>query len=155
MPFDSTLLEAHIKKTIVVVLVFMLPVSISSVRSDSSGGSNHAPEPPYDSTVSTAFDIIHSSDVSAFSCLKYMGRLERQVWDKRVDGEPYINTFLFHAHYADGSYIKIVVNPEFENVDGLLFTLTEQPSESKTIIWKSRCFTRLFMRPGMTSYACR
>jgi len=117
MPFDRTLLVAWLKKIISGILVFILPMSISPVRSDNGGDRGYGLEPPFDSTVSTAFDIIQRSDVSSFSCLNYMGRLERQVWDKRVDGEPEINTFLFHAHYSDGTYIKIVLNPEFENVE--------------------------------------
>lgn len=74
-----------------------------------------AEEPPYGSTVDTVFDIIHASDPSAFSCLQYTGRGERQIWDKRVEDEPVVDAFLFVARYVDGTNIEIAINPEYEN----------------------------------------
>jgi hypothetical protein len=74
-----------------------------------------AEEPqPYGSTMDTVFDIIQTSDPSAFVCLQYMGRGDRQIWDKRVNGEPTVNAFLFVARYDDGTNIEIAINPEFE-----------------------------------------
>lgn len=70
--------------------------------------------PPYDSTVDTVFDIIHASDPTSFVCMEYAGRGERQIWDKRVDGEPVVEAFLFVARYDDGTSIEIAINPEFE-----------------------------------------
>lgn len=69
--------------------------------------------PPYDATVDTVFDIIRTSDPSAFVCLVSAGRGDRQIWDKRVDGEPVVNAFLFVAHYSDGTNIEIAINPEY------------------------------------------
>ncbi len=37
----------------------------------------------------------------------------QQVWDKRVDGEPVINAYVFDAHFSDGKVTKVVINPEF------------------------------------------
>ena len=73
-------------------------------------------KPPFGDTVGTVFDIITESDPSLFSCLEYTGRGERQVWDKRVDGEPTINAFLFRARYQDGADIEMIINPEFGSV---------------------------------------
>ena len=68
----------------------------------------------YDSTADTVFDIIQKSDPSTFSCLEYAGRGDRQIWDKRVDGEPIVSAFLFVARYNDGTKIEIAINPEYE-----------------------------------------
>jgi hypothetical protein len=70
-------------------------------------------QPPYDSTVDTAFDIIEASDPTTFACLAYVGRGQRQIWDKRVDNEPVVNAFLFLSRYDDGTSIEIAINPEF------------------------------------------
>lgn len=73
--------------------------------------------PPYDSTADTVFDIIEADDPSSFRCLTDIGRGARQIWDKRVDGEPVVEAFLFTADYSDGASIEIAVNPEFATVD--------------------------------------
>lgn len=73
--------------------------------------------PPYDSTADTVFDIIAADDPSSFRCLTDIGRGARQIWDKRVDGEPVVEAFLFTADYSDGASIEIAVNPEFATVD--------------------------------------
>ena len=70
-------------------------------------------QPPYGATMDTVFDIITISDPSTFACLEYVGRGDRQIWDKRVDGEPIVRAFLFDARYNDGTSIEIAVNPEF------------------------------------------
>ena len=74
-------------------------------------------KPPYSDTAGTVFDIIQASDPSVFSCLENAGRGERQIWDKRVDGEPVVNAFLFNSRYTDGTNIEIAINPEFETVE--------------------------------------
>ncbi len=71
-------------------------------------------EPPFSATVDTVFDIIQKNDPSVFTCLQYMGRGDRQIWDKRVDNEPVVNAFLFMSRYSDGANIEIAINPEFE-----------------------------------------
>lgn len=70
-------------------------------------------EPPFGDTAGTVFDIIARSDPSAFVCLELAGRGLRQIWDKRVDGEPVVDAYLFTARYSDGVVIEIRVNPEF------------------------------------------
>mgnify|MGYP001765650037 CR=1 FL=1 len=69
--------------------------------------------PVYDSTADTVFDIITAADPSAFVCLQPLGQAPRQIWDKRVDGEPVVNAHLFEARYSDGARIEVAVNPEF------------------------------------------
>ncbi|AVO39418.2 hypothetical protein [Pukyongiella litopenaei] len=72
-----------------------------------------SPEPPFDATADTVFDIIATGDASAFLCLEDRGREVRQMWDKRIDGERDLNAFLFVAHFSDSAPIDIVLNPEF------------------------------------------
>lgn len=74
-------------------------------------------KPPYDSTADTVFDIIRADDPTSFRCLTYAGQAPRQIWDKRVDGEPVVDAFLFNADYADGSTVEMAVNPEFASAD--------------------------------------
>lgn len=71
-------------------------------------------EPPFGDTAGTVFDIVRRDDPSAFVCLEPAGRGERQIWDKRVDGEPVVSAHLFVARYSDGAVIEIRVNPEFD-----------------------------------------
>lgn len=68
---------------------------------------------PFDNTAGTVFDIIRADDPTTFVCLDELGRAERQIWDKRVDGEPIVLAYLFQAQYADGASIEIAINPEF------------------------------------------
>ncbi|MES2664489.1 MAG: hypothetical protein V4712_00215 [Pseudomonadota bacterium] len=70
--------------------------------------------PPFGDTAGTVFDIITDTDPSAFVCLDPQGQGARQIWDKRVDGEPVVQAHLFAARYADGATIEIRVNPEFD-----------------------------------------
>lgn len=70
-------------------------------------------DPPFSDTAGTVFDIIQKGDPTAFVCLDASGRGERQIWDKRVDGEPVVNAYLFHARFSDGTNIEVAVNPEF------------------------------------------
>lgn len=70
--------------------------------------------PVYRWTKNTVFDIIRTTDDSTLSCLEYVGRDERSIWDKRVNGEPVVNAFVFVARYSDGANIEIAINPEFE-----------------------------------------
>lgn len=72
-----------------------------------------AANPLYSSTADTVFDIITVDDPSDYVCLKYQGRVTRQMWDKRVDGESDFEVFLFQAHFSNSAPIDIIVNPEF------------------------------------------
>ncbi len=71
-------------------------------------------KPPYGDTAGTVFDIITETDPTAFVCMQALGQAPRQIWDKRVDGEPVVDAHLFLARYADGAEIEIAVNPEFD-----------------------------------------
>lgn len=80
---------------------------------DYSADTSTKKQPLYDATVDTVFDIIRDSDESSFLCLVYAGRGDRQIWDKRVNDEPIVETFLFKARYRDAKDIEIAVNSEF------------------------------------------
>lgn len=80
------------------------------------GFASAQPDPPFSDTVGTVFDIIRMEDPSAFVCLRYDGRGARQIWDKRVDGEPVVEAYLFTARYSDGAVIEFALNPEFGTV---------------------------------------
>src|SRR5262245_11878564 len=67
----------------------------------------------YDSTVDTSFDIISEGDGSSFECLKFIGEDLRQIWDKRVEGEPLVLAYIFKATFSDKHVIEISVNSEF------------------------------------------
>jgi len=79
-----------------------------------ANNSEFGSQPPFGDTAGTIFDIIQTTDPGVFSCLQYMGRENRQIWDKRVDDEPVVNTFLYTARYQDGANIEIAINPEFQ-----------------------------------------
>lgn len=73
--------------------------------------------PVFGSFPDTIFDVIRPEDQNAFACLKDAGRGERQIWDKRVDGEPQVNAYLFQAYFTDGTQIELAINPEFGTRD--------------------------------------
>lgn len=84
-----------------------------TIASSVAGGPPALAAPPFGDTAGTVFDIIRADDPSAFTCLEAAGRGKRQVWDKRVAGEPLIDAYLFIARYSDGTEIEIAINPEF------------------------------------------
>lgn len=71
------------------------------------------PDPPFSDTAGTVFDIITEQDPSVLDCLLPLGQAPRQIWDKRVDGEPIVEAHLFLAKYGDGAQVEIGINPEF------------------------------------------
>lgn len=73
--------------------------------------------PPFSDTAGTVFDIITQDDPSVFSCLEDSGRGARQIWDKRVDGEPTVEAYIFTARYNDGTNVEVAINPEFGSQD--------------------------------------
>jgi hypothetical protein len=89
-----------------VFAIFAVVVSATTAQAD----------PPFDSTADTTFDIIAESDPTQFMCLIDKDRGERQIWDKRVDGEPVVNAYLFQANYRDGTTIEIAINPEYDSL---------------------------------------
>ena len=70
-------------------------------------------DPIYASMADTAFDLIETSDPTAFVCLDYDGRVPRAIWDKRVDSEPTVEAYAHTARFADGLTTQVAVNPEF------------------------------------------
>lgn len=94
-----------------IVALAVLTVIVSCVSQLQEARADN--KPPFGWTKDTVFDIIRTSDASTFSCLEYVGRSDRQIWDKRVNGEPTVNAFLFVARYSDGANIEIAINPEF------------------------------------------
>ena len=70
-------------------------------------------DPVYDSMADTVFDLIESSDPTAFVCVEHHGRADRRIWDKRVDGEPAVAAYTYTARFADGLTTRVNVNPEF------------------------------------------
>jgi hypothetical protein len=80
-------------------------------------------DPPFGDTAGTVFDIITHDDPSVLVCVEPSGRGLRQIWDKRVDGEPVVDAHLFTARYGDGVVIEIRVNPEFSAQDAQIQAL--------------------------------
>ena len=77
--------------------------------------SNLYAKPPYWGTIFDFPDVINSSDPTTFQELIYVGRDNRDMFDRRKGGR-WINkkVFLFNAIY-EGRTIEIQVNPEFKN----------------------------------------
>ncbi len=89
---------------------------VAMLATATAGLAQDVPRPPYGDTAGTVFDIITTSDPSALVCIESIGQAQRQIWDKRVDGEPVVEAHLFIARYLDGAEIEIAVNPEFDAV---------------------------------------
>lgn len=87
----------------VIIISFLAPQAIAEGFS----------KPPFGNTAGTVFDIITASDPTAFLCIEPLGQAPRQIWDKRVDGEPVVEAHLFLGRFTDGAKIEIAVNPEF------------------------------------------
>ena len=78
-----------------------------------AGSSRAETGPLYGSMADTVFDLIETGDPTAFVCLDSGGRASREIWDKRVDGEPTVEAYTFTARFADGLTVQVNVNPEF------------------------------------------
>lgn len=65
------------------------------------------------SVVSNDLEFITTSDASAFACLKFDGRRTAEMPDKRKDGLMAEQTFIFTAHYTDGSAVGLWAHPDF------------------------------------------
>jgi len=103
-------------RLVAAVVILNLLTGLSVVGAESNTNTNELP-PPFVHTARMVFDIIQESDPSTFSCLHYVGRDMRQIWDKRVDDEPLVKAFLFLAQFSDGADIEIAINPEFKSLD--------------------------------------
>ncbi len=74
-------------------------------------------KPPYDGTIWYFPEVINSNDPTTFKELIYIGKDNREMYDRRKGGR-WINkdAFLFNAVFEE-RIIEIQVNPEFKNVD--------------------------------------
>ena len=78
-------------------------------------------KPPYDGTIWYFPDVINSNDPTTFQELIYVGKDNREMYDRRPGGGGWIykEVYLFNAIYENRT-IEIQVNPEFKNVKMLL-----------------------------------
>ena len=106
-----------ISGTQICLVVAMIVAGIVFLNNQARAENPEYLQPPFGSTADTVFDIIQASDPSTFTCLTYIGREERQIWDKRVEDEPVVDTFVFVSQYSDGTTIQIALNPEFGTVE--------------------------------------
>lgn len=73
---------------------------------------DHTGRPPYEGTVFISPNVITDSDPSSLRSLRYTGRGDRQIYDRRPDRWITVNAYLFAAEYP-GAEIEFQVNPEF------------------------------------------
>ncbi len=75
-------------------------------------------EPPYWGTVFIDSNIIIPSDPSSLIDVTYVGKGERNVYDRRPADWIDIDAYLFIARFDDGLSSEVQVNPEFGSVSG-------------------------------------
>lgn len=75
-------------------------------------------QPPYTGTSFIDPDIIKADDPTAFVKATYVGRANREVYDRRTEGWTTINAFLFKIVWSDGLTTEAQVNPEFNTMAG-------------------------------------
>lgn len=76
------------------------------------------PLPPFPGTIFLEPDIITPSDPTFLESATYIGRGERPMFDRRVDGWITVNAYLFEATFSMGPAIEVRVNPEFASPEG-------------------------------------
>jgi hypothetical protein len=72
-----------------------------------------ASAPPYGGTIFLDPDIITAADPTAFTGLRYAGRGQRSMFDRRFNSYVTVDAYLFKATFSDLPAIEIQVNPEF------------------------------------------
>jgi len=82
-------------------------------------------DPPFSGTIFLDPDIITESDPTTHQGVVDVGRGNRTMFDRRVNGWVYLNAFLFKASFSDGLEIEIQVNPEFSNATTALAEATK------------------------------
>ncbi len=75
-----------------------------------------AQSPPYSGTIFVNPDIITSDDPSTLESTTYIGRGEREVYDRRVKKRIKVQAYLFKIVWNDDLQAEVVVNPEFGSV---------------------------------------
>jgi len=75
-------------------------------------------DPIYPNSIaSNDLDFITDADPHVFRCLEYAGRDRREMPDKRTDDLFAEGTFVFTAHFDDGTRVGIWAHPDFASVD--------------------------------------
>ena len=72
------------------------------------------------SVVSNDLEFIATSDQSAFACVTFEGRREAEMPDKRTDRLMAKKTFIFTAHYTDGTAVGLWAHPKFKSQEKAL-----------------------------------
>jgi hypothetical protein len=72
-----------------------------------------ASAPPYGGTIFLDPDIITAADPTAFTGLRYAGRGQRSMFDRRFNSYVTVDAYLFKATFSDLPEVEIQVNPEF------------------------------------------
>jgi len=76
---------------------------------------NEPLDPPYHGTIFLDPNIITKFDKSSFEKIKYIGREDRTMFDRRYDDWITVVPFIFIASFKDNLNIEVQVNPEFIN----------------------------------------
>lgn len=72
------------------------------------------------SVVSNDHEFIATSDQSVFACLVFEGRRTAEMPDKRTDSLMARKTFIFTAHYTDGTSVGLSAYPKFTSEEKAL-----------------------------------
>ena len=72
------------------------------------------------SVVSNDHEFIATSDQSVFACLVSEGRRTAEMPDKRTDSLMARKTFIFTAHYTDGTSVGLSAHPKFTSEEKAL-----------------------------------
>jgi len=96
----------------------LLPAVVLSATACAGGsptqpGPDPSITPPFSGTIFIDPDIILPSDPTSFTSIAYVGRGDRTMFDRRINGWVTLNAFLFDAVYDNGAIIEVQVNPEF------------------------------------------
>lgn len=75
---------------------------------------DHTGVPPFAGTVFVTPDILDASDPSSLGGVQYVGRRERQFWDRPAERWTTVNVHLFDVLYAD-HHVEYQVHPEFDS----------------------------------------
>jgi hypothetical protein len=73
-------------------------------------------DPPFNGTIFIDPDIITSADPSTFAGMRYKGRGQRTVFDRRKGDFVTMRAYLFAARFTDGVRMEVVMNPEFRRL---------------------------------------
>ena len=101
-------------KKITILLAGCLSLVVSTVVSTITSTAMAKPIYP-NSVVSNDHEFIATSDESAFACLKFEERRTAEMPDKRRDSLMAKKTFIFVAHYSDGTSVPLWAHPDFKS----------------------------------------